>query len=242
MPCDTYHKVCLSLLGTWDGPGWDPESSSVYQVLSTILWCILGAKHPYYMEPEFGGWEGTAPADEDEHDPEVIEYDERVYYGTAKWAVLEQLKHPPVGFEEVMRAHFRAKKDIILRQIRQWASQGSEKLASELAPVVDELEVEFCKLLSVEQAEEELEIARQEVNFITQKMSYLRSKLKGCRESGQDPTNTMPKAMQRLGMAPRLLGRAKERVRLKAKQLEDVKGRVAEASAATSEEGNAAFS
>lgn len=54
-------QVCLSLLGTWDGPGWNPQTSNVYQVLSTILWMILGAAHPYYMEPGYGGWEGTAP-------------------------------------------------------------------------------------------------------------------------------------------------------------------------------------
>jgi ubiquitin-protein ligase len=55
-------KVCLSLLGTWDGPGWEPGVSNIYQVLSTIMWMILGADHPYYMEPGFGGWEGTAPS------------------------------------------------------------------------------------------------------------------------------------------------------------------------------------
>jgi ubiquitin-protein ligase len=58
-------QVCLSLLGTWEGPGWDPSSSNVYQVLSSILWMILAAPHPYYLEPGFGGWEGTAPTDID---------------------------------------------------------------------------------------------------------------------------------------------------------------------------------
>jgi hypothetical protein len=36
----------------------------VYQVLSSILWCILAIKHPYYNEPGLGYWEGTAPTDE----------------------------------------------------------------------------------------------------------------------------------------------------------------------------------
>jgi len=44
-------KVCLSLLGTWQGPGWDPTKSNIYQLLSSIQLMILGAKHPYYMEP-----------------------------------------------------------------------------------------------------------------------------------------------------------------------------------------------
>ena len=29
-------KVCLSLLGTWKGPGWDPKKSSILQVLVSI--------------------------------------------------------------------------------------------------------------------------------------------------------------------------------------------------------------
>lgn len=43
-------KVCLSLLGTWDGPGWDPERSSIYQLLTAISFQILAAEEPYYME------------------------------------------------------------------------------------------------------------------------------------------------------------------------------------------------
>lgn len=220
-------KVCLSLLGTWDGPGWDPASSSIYQVVSSILWCILGAMHPYYMEPDFGGWEGTAPADDEEHDPEVIEYDEAVYFGTAKWAILEQMKHPPEGFEEVMRAHFRTKKHVILKQIQAWVENGSENLRAQLEPVVEELQLEFRNLLTEEQAEEELRIALQEVEFVTQKMAYLRAKVDGCRAAGRDPSSEMPKALQRLGMGPRLLRRAKERVRDKTEQLEDVRRRIA---------------
>ena len=53
-------QVCLSLLGTWDGPGWESGTSNVYQVLSTILYMILGAKHPYYMEPDYGTYTDSA--------------------------------------------------------------------------------------------------------------------------------------------------------------------------------------
>jgi hypothetical protein len=48
-------KVCLSLLGTWDGPGWDPQRSSIYQLLTAIAFQILAAEQPYYMEPGMGG-------------------------------------------------------------------------------------------------------------------------------------------------------------------------------------------
>lgn len=34
-------KVCLSLLGTWSGPGWVPGVSSLAQVLLSIQSAIL---------------------------------------------------------------------------------------------------------------------------------------------------------------------------------------------------------
>jgi ubiquitin-protein ligase len=51
-------KVCLSLLGTWSGPKWNPLHSSLLQVLMSIQGLILGVQHPYYLEPGHGGWEG----------------------------------------------------------------------------------------------------------------------------------------------------------------------------------------
>ena len=35
-------KVCLSLLGTWEGPKWNSKHSSLYQVLISIQGLILG--------------------------------------------------------------------------------------------------------------------------------------------------------------------------------------------------------
>ena len=34
-------QVCLSLLGTWEGPGWDPKTSTLTQVLLSIASLIL---------------------------------------------------------------------------------------------------------------------------------------------------------------------------------------------------------
>ena len=51
--------VCLSLLGTWEGPGWEPSQSSLLQVLVSIQGLVLGMRHPHFNEPGYGGWEGT---------------------------------------------------------------------------------------------------------------------------------------------------------------------------------------
>ena len=45
-------KVCLSLLGTWDGPGWDPKVSTLLQVLVSIQSLIL-VPDPYFNEPGY---------------------------------------------------------------------------------------------------------------------------------------------------------------------------------------------
>ncbi len=42
-------KVCLSLLGTWQGPGWIPNESTLLQVLISIQSLIL-VNDPYFNE------------------------------------------------------------------------------------------------------------------------------------------------------------------------------------------------
>jgi ubiquitin-protein ligase len=196
-------KVCLSLLGTWDGPGWEPGKSNVYQVLSSILWMILGAEHPYYMEPSYGGWEGTAPTSD--HDPEVIEYDEEVYFGTAKWAILEQLKHPPEGFEEVVTSHFMAKKSLILSTISAWLKKAGPTLHDKLLPVYEELKKVFLsKTVNVSDLQRELTIALETEKFILAKTQYIEAKV-AVVGNLDEFAKQKPKAYARLKMAPKLL-------------------------------------
>lgn len=45
-------KVCLSLLGTWAGPGWDPVNSTLLQVLVSIQSLIL-VTDPYFVSTSF---------------------------------------------------------------------------------------------------------------------------------------------------------------------------------------------
>lgn len=50
-----YHggKVCLSILGTFSGPGWDPAVGSIYQVIVSILGLIFGTDCPMKNEPGY---------------------------------------------------------------------------------------------------------------------------------------------------------------------------------------------
>ncbi len=50
---DEIGTVCLSLLGTWNGhasQSWNPEHSSIYQVLLSIQ-ALIFVEDPYFNEP-----------------------------------------------------------------------------------------------------------------------------------------------------------------------------------------------
>jgi baculoviral IAP repeat-containing protein 6 len=65
---------------------------------------------------------------------------------TVRWAMLEMIRHPPKGFEEIVATHFRLKKDEIRRQLAHWVGAASparqaafRKLEKELNGVISAL-------------------------------------------------------------------------------------------------------
>ena len=56
-------QVCLSLLGTWHGSDasqkWDPQNSSLFQILLSIQGMIL-ISDPYFNEPNVEQMRGQA--------------------------------------------------------------------------------------------------------------------------------------------------------------------------------------
>ena len=84
-------KVCLSILGTWSGPGWLPTQS-----LSSVLMSIqsLMNERPYTNEPGF-----EQPAD-----PRPVEdYNDVIAHETLRVAVLEAVTNAH-GMPEDLRA------------------------------------------------------------------------------------------------------------------------------------------
>lgn len=82
-------KVCLSILGTWSGPGWTSA-----QTLSTILLTIqsLLVKDPLTNEP---GFEIRKSHTEKRH----ANYETMVTFENYNIAILKMLQEPPKGFE-----------------------------------------------------------------------------------------------------------------------------------------------
>lgn len=133
-------KVCLSLLGTWSGSGgesWTPNST-ILQVLLSIQ-SLIFCEEPYFNEPGYERDRGNARGIEANN-----RYNEPVRFNTMKLAMVEQLKNPSYGFGEVIKNHFRLKKNDIYKKLDAWEKISSNKVSfkkyyDELKGLVDKL-------------------------------------------------------------------------------------------------------
>ena len=92
----TNGKVCLSILGTWSGPGWTTCLN-----LNTVLLSIqsLLNENPISNEPGFEKETGT----------KAKNYANVVNYFNIKTATIKMIENPPHGFEvfkDIMTNHF----------------------------------------------------------------------------------------------------------------------------------------
>jgi len=107
-------KVCLSLLGTWPGPGWDPQTSTILQVLISIQSLIL-VPDPYFNEPGYEGQMNTAAGK-----TLSLNYNSNLYDKTLRFAIRDQMKSPSYCFRDIIRQHFYLKQQHILKQLELW--------------------------------------------------------------------------------------------------------------------------
>ncbi len=144
-------KVCLSLIGTWHGgsaaAGWQVPSSTnagstILQVIMSIQSLIMVPK-PYFNEPAYEVNRGTPAGEKQSSD-----YNENLRLQTMRYAMRDMIKKPPPDFEEVVKAHFRAVRPLLLRQCARWLEESTtkrremEKVIGELVPLLDALEEE----------------------------------------------------------------------------------------------------
>ena len=110
-------KVCLSLLGTWSGPGWDPKHSTFLQVLISIQSLIL-VDHPYFNEPGYESLLGTTVGDQQSFD-----YNRTIAFNTLKFAILDSLRYPHNLFQAVIKKHFIMKSQRLRKQLKEWTEK-----------------------------------------------------------------------------------------------------------------------
>jgi ubiquitin-protein ligase len=158
-------KICLSLLGTWNGPQWIPNQSTFLQVLISIQGLIL-VDDPYFNEPGFETFRKK-------HQELAKQYNKDIRRQTLIWAiedplrraleVLEGKKTNPnlvksnynnkvstkslEGYPEfavVVVMHFAHQADEIEAQLQEWTTQdpilkgNANKIRSLLKRVVEQ--------------------------------------------------------------------------------------------------------
>jgi ubiquitin-protein ligase len=148
-------KVCLSLLGTWQGPSWDVNSSSLLQVVVSIQAMILGESAPYGNEP---GSEEYLNSSQGKRASDAYNRIQR--YNTVKYSILpavqavvaaqpkkaagaavgdaSNLKNinrgklgqgalgVPKSFEEALKLHYTLKAGEIKQQLNEWKRENTE--------------------------------------------------------------------------------------------------------------------
>ncbi len=115
----TTGKVCLSLLGTWSGPGWDPTHSTLLQVVVSIASLIL-IPNPYTNEPGHGTL--TSPY----HTHQNAQYNTQIRAATLGYAIYDQLKSPDPVFKDAILAHFTLRRSHMMRTLESWADRADE--------------------------------------------------------------------------------------------------------------------
>ncbi|XP_064605655.1 LOW QUALITY PROTEIN: baculoviral IAP repeat-containing protein 6-like [Liolophura sinensis] len=135
-------KVCLSLLGTWEGQKgeqWNAKASTILQVLVSIQSLIL-VPDPYFNEPGFEQEIGTAAGKLHSED-----YNADVRINNIRYAMIGQLHNPTPGFEEVIKTHFYLKRERIIKEAEGWL-KNCKKHYSKLERAIETLKQELSKL------------------------------------------------------------------------------------------------
>jgi baculoviral IAP repeat-containing protein 6 (apollon) len=133
-------KVCLSLLGTWQGhssESWIPEKSTLIQVFVSIQSLIL-VEDPYFNEPSYESSMHTEKGKQ-----KSFKYNDSIRYSTVKWAIIDQIRHPKAGFETMIKKHFYYRKDSIIKEVTKWVE---ETHVDGFKGLFDELKMELEKI------------------------------------------------------------------------------------------------
>lgn len=129
-------KICLSLLGTWSGPGWTPGKSTLLQVLVSIQ-SLIFVREPYYNEP---GYEGKKSADQAEK--ENMRHREH----TLSLAILAPLQKPDPMFADLVHEHFKHKREEVQQQCDEWLNLTTEITAKQrMTTITKDIKTELQK-------------------------------------------------------------------------------------------------
>jgi len=135
-------KVCLSILGTWDGDKveqWNPKSSNVLRVLLSLQAIVL-SEEPYYNEAGYDAQIGSA---EGKNKSKL--YNESALLLTMRHALeTRQLTRYPPEFRDLLQEHYLTHADAIIARCERLMSSpdysaGFKKSLESVIPRLSEL-------------------------------------------------------------------------------------------------------
>lgn len=131
--------VCLSLLGTWHGPSWQPFESTILQLLVSVQSLVL-VDNPYFNEPGYASHMTAA------HCAAAKRYNQQQQLNTLLYSILPSLRQPDPLFADVILTHFRKKRREIEEQCMLWAEEKTS-LKGEMMKAVEDVKNELNKLM-----------------------------------------------------------------------------------------------
>lgn len=135
-------KVCLSILGTYLGPTadksemWNEKTSTLLQVLISIQSQIL-IENPWFNEPSREKSIGTESGKLQNRS-----YNEQIQLYTMTSTIRDLIKNPKMypQFEDIIRNHFKLKKNYILQMCNKWFKNASKPYKNKYNAVIVDIE------------------------------------------------------------------------------------------------------
>ena len=123
-------KVCLSLLGTWGGHGsetWNPITSTLQQLFISVQAQIL-VPEPFYNEPSYESRYNSIEGKEKSR-----QYTNEIRYFTLLHAMYDLIINPSSypEFTDVIKTHFKLKKDYILALCEKWENEPKNSFSTQ---------------------------------------------------------------------------------------------------------------
>ena len=81
-----------------------------------------------------------------EGNQQSFKYNEELRFNTLRFAMIEQIRAPPRGFEREVRAHFFLQRRRIAQIAQQWLAEASDAYRRKMGRVVAELVKELARL------------------------------------------------------------------------------------------------
>jgi len=83
---------------------------------------LILVPNPCFNEPGYERDIGTAKGEAMSEG-----YNSTIRKATIRWAMIEQLRHPPRGFVEPVKLHFKLRRDFILGQVKRWVAEDEPR-------------------------------------------------------------------------------------------------------------------